>query len=263
MGSDNGNGKEASGGGETLKSLERSFAIVSELKARETAGVTELADATGLSKSSVHKHLATLCAGDFVTKDDSTYRLGLRFLDLGGHVRNQLEGNKLIQQKLRELAEESGETAQFTVREHGRAVVLYREAGSHGVFSKGRVGKRFHIHHTAAGKAMLAQMSRADVQHIIDTYGLSAATESTITSESELFDELDAIRERGFAVNEGESTKGLRSAAATILSPEDEILGAFAIAGPAHRLKDDRLMNEIPDLLHRSVNELELNLAHS
>ncbi|MFD1588284.1 IclR family transcriptional regulator [Halorientalis brevis] len=249
--------------GRTLKSLERSFAIIAELKSRDGAGVTELANVTGLSKSSVHKHLATLRAGDFVRKDGDVYRLGLRFLDIGGHVRNQIEGNTLIREKLRDLAEESGETAQFTVTEHGQAVVLYRETGSHGVFSKGRVGKRFDMHLTAAGKAMLAQMPEDQVRRLVETDGLTAATENTITSEAELFAELEAIREQGFAVNESESTKGLRAVAVPIMDPNDDVLGAFAVAGPAHRLKDDRLTNEIPDLIHRSVNELELNLAHS
>lgn len=249
--------------GRTLKSLERSFAIVTELKERGSAGVTELAEATGLSKSSVHKHLATLHAGDFVTKEGSQYALGLRFLDLGGHARNTVQGNTLILEKLRTLVEESGETAQFTVEENGRAVVLYRETGTHGVFSKGRVGKRFYLHQPAAGKAMLAQMDPETVQDIVDTHGLPTTTEQTITDSEALFDELDTIRERGYALNRGETTKGLRAVAVPVMFPEDEILGAFAIAGPSHRLKDDRLETEIPELLNRVVNELELNLAHS
>ena len=256
-------GDGARAGSQTLKSLERSFAIVKQLKERDGAGVTELATATGLSKSSVHKHLATLRQGDFVAKDGDTYRLGLRFLDFGGYVRNQIEGATLIREKLQELAEESGETAQFTVFEHGRAVVLYRETGSHGVFSKGRVGKRFYSHQTAAGKAMLAELADDEVQSFIETHGLPAATENTITDPDELFAELARIREHGFAVNDGESTDGLRAVAVAITGPDGGTLGAFAVAGPSHRMKDDRLETEIPALLHPIVNELELNLAHS
>jgi DNA-binding IclR family transcriptional regulator len=249
--------------GRTLKSLERSFAIVKQLQDRDGGRVTELAEATGLSKSSVHKHLATLRAGDFVTKDGDTYRLGLRFLDVGSYVRSQFEGTQLAREKLQELAAESGETAQFTVQEHGRAVVLYREAGHRGVFSKGRVGKRFYSHQTAAGKAILAEQSDEAVQSFVDTHGLPAATPETITDPDELFAELDRIRERGFALNLGESTDGLRAVAVSITDPDGDVLGAFAVAGPSHRMKDERLHSEIPDLLHPIVNELELNLAHS
>lgn len=247
----------------TLKSLERSFAIVKELKERDGARVTELADATGLSKSSVHKHLATLRAGGFVTQDGDGYRLGLRFLDLGSYVRNQVEGTKLVREKLAELAEKSNETAQFAVQERGRAVVLYREAGSHGVFSNGRVGKRFYCHQTAAGKAILAEMSDDAVQSFVDTHGLPAATEHTITDADKLWAELDEVRERGFAVNRGESTEGLHATAVAITGPDGDTLGAFAVAGPSQRMNDERLTTELPDLVNPVVNELELNLAHS
>ncbi|WP_435335919.1 IclR family transcriptional regulator [Haloarchaeobius sp. TZWWS8] len=256
-------GGEGEREGRTLKSLERSFAIVRELERRDGAGITELADAVDLSKSSVHKHLATLQAGDFVTKDGDRYKLGLRFLELGGYVREQTPGNTLVQTKLREIAAESGETVQFTVEEHGRAVVLYRETGNHGVFSRGRVGKRFYMHQTAAGKAILSQMPESAVHDVVERHGLPAATEETITSVDALLDELERTRERGYALNVGESTKGLYGVAVPITAPDDSTLGAFAVAGPIHRLTDGELEDDIPNLIHRRVNELELNLAHS
>ncbi|WP_435361886.1 IclR family transcriptional regulator [Haloarchaeobius sp. DFWS5] len=249
--------------GATLRSLERTFTLIKELERRDGAGVTELAEAVDLSKSSVHKHLTTLRAGDFVRKDGDRYSLGLRFLDIGGYVRNQLEGNTLVQTKLREIAAESGETVQFTVEEHGRAVVLYRETGTQGVFSRGRVGKRFYMHQTAAGKAILSQMPTSRVREIVEQHGLPAATKNTITSEEELLETLETARERGFTLNRGESTRGLHAVAVPISAPNDAILGAFAVAGPVHRLNGETIEETIPNLIHRGVNELELNLAHS
>jgi DNA-binding IclR family transcriptional regulator len=248
---------------QTLKSLGNSFAIITELQAREGARVTELANATGLSKSSVYKHLATLVEHDFVTKEGDNYRLGFRFLDIGSHVRNQIEGSRVIKEKLREVAEETEETAQFTTEEHGRAVVLFRETGRRGVLTKGRVGKRFYVHQTAAGKAILSQFPDEHVRAVLARNGLPPATEATIADESALFTELEAVRERGYAYNDEESTKGLRAVAVPLMAPDDSVLGAFAVAGPTHRMKDARLEGDLPDLLRSVVNELELNLAHS
>ncbi|WP_255197789.1 IclR family transcriptional regulator [Halorarius litoreus] len=253
----------ADGGTQRLKSLENTFAIVTELQARESAGVTELARATGLSKSSVYKHLATLASGDFVSKEGDEYRLGLRFLDIGAHVRSRRDGARVIRAKLREIAEETEETAQFSTMEHGRAVVLFRDTGRRGVLTKGRVGKRFYLHHTAGGKSILAQLPDERVHDIIETNGLPAATPNTITDPEELFDELETIRERGFAYNYEESTDGLRAVGVPLRGPDREVLGAFAVAAPTHRMRGDRLEREIPDLVQSVVNELELNLAHS
>ena len=247
----------------TIQSIDTSFAIVTALQERDGAGVTELAEATDLSKSSVHKHLHSLMKHSFVVKDGEEYRLGLRYLDLGAHVRAQVSGSTEITHKLRELASETGESAQFAVEERGQTVVLYRDVSHGGVYSRGRVGRRFHMHQTAAGKAILSQFSDQWVREIVERNGLPKATPHTVSDESALFEELADIRERGVAFNSEESTEGLRSVAVPVTRPDGDVLGAFAVAGPTHRITGERFETEIPDLVRSVVNELELNLAYS
>lgn len=256
-------GSEPYEGESTIQSIDTSFAIVTALKERNRAGVTELAEATGLSKSSVHKHLRSLLKHDFVVKDDGEYRLSLRYLDLGAHVRAQLPGASQVKHKLRELADETGESVQFAVEERGRTVVLFRDVSHGGVYSRGRVGRRFYMHQTAAGKAILAQHSDRWVREIIDRHGLPKATAHTISDAETLFEELASVRECGVAFNNEESTEGLRSVAVPVGGPGGDVLGAFAVAGPTHRIEGDRFETEIPDLVRSVVNELELNLAYS
>ncbi len=249
--------------GRTIGSVENTIEVLTEIRKRDGARVTELAEATGLSKSSVYKHLYTLLNADFVVKEGDEYRLGLRFLDLGGHVRKEKPGATTIKLKLQELAAETGESAQFAVEEHGYAVVLYREVSHQGVFSKGRVGKRFYMHQTAAGKAILSRFSDERVAEILDRRGLGDATGNAIDDRERFFEELEAVRERGVAFSRGESTEGLRAVGVPLTDPDGDVLGAFAVAGPAHRLQDDRFESEIPDLVRGIVNEVELNLAYS
>jgi DNA-binding IclR family transcriptional regulator len=256
-------GVEPGAEGSTIRSIDTSFAIVTALRERSGAGVTELAEATDLSKSSVHKHLRSLMKHDFVVKDGEEYRLGLRYLELGEHVRAQVPGSTEIKHKLRELATETGEGAQFSVEERGQSVVLYREVSRGGVYSRGHVGRRFYMHQTAAGKAILAQRSDQWVREIIDRHGLPKATPHTIDDEAELFDELAAIREDGVAFNSEESTEGLRSVAVPVTGPDGDVVGSFAVAGPTHRLTGERFGTEIPDIVRSVVNEIELNLAYS
>jgi DNA-binding IclR family transcriptional regulator len=247
----------------SIQSIDTSFAIITELRERDGAGVTELANATGLSKSSVYKHLVSLLKHDFVVKDGDTYRLGLRFLDLGGYVRERTPGATMIKLKLQELAERTEESAQFSVEEHGQAVVLYREVSHRGVFSKGRVGKRFHMHQTAAGKAILARRSDAWIREVVERRGLPPSTDQTIQDTEALFEELAAVRERGVAFNREESTEGLRAVGVPVMGPDGDVLGAFAVAGPTHRMRGERFETEVPELVRSVVNELELNLAYS
>lgn len=247
----------------TIKSVETSLEIVDELQRRDGARVSELADAIGKSKGTIHKHLITLLKYDYVVKDGDTYRIGLRFLDVGGYALHQIDGLQYIEPKIDELAEITGETVQFSVEQGGRSTVLSRKAGQNGVFSRARVGKRFYMHQIAGGKTVLANLPDERVREIIDRHGLPATTDETITSEEALFEELEEVRERGYAFNIDESTRGLRAVGVPLMGPDGSVLGAFAVAGPSHRMRGERFESEIPDMTRSVINELELNLAHS
>jgi len=101
------------------------FRVVDALRASQPAGVTELADRLDLSKSAVHNHLATLEALDLAVNDDGTYRLGLRFLDYGTSVRDELPLVGTGRGAVDSLAAQSGATASLVVPEFGHAVYAY------------------------------------------------------------------------------------------------------------------------------------------
>ena len=247
----------------TIKSLETSFTIVEYLQRESGGGGSEIAADTGLSKGTVHKHLATLRKHDFVTKEDGTYRLGLRFLDVGGHVRDQFVGSKVVKQKTKELAEETGEVAMFGRLEHGYIVTAFRESGPNGVPTNSRVGTRLPVHQVAAGKAILAQLPPERVDDIIAAYGLPRATEETITDPADLHRELAAIRERGHAYSYGESTPGVWTVAVPVISPGGDVLGACTVAAPKHRLTTEEFETELPSVVRSAVNEIEINIAYA
>lgn len=247
----------------TIKSVETSLAIINELQIQGGAGISEIADATGKSKGTIHKHLITLLKHDYVVKNDDNYRIGLRFLDVGGYALHCIDGLQYIRPKVRELADLTGETVQFSIEQQGRSVILDRKAGQKGVFSRARIGKRFYLHQVAGGKAILAHLPEEQARDVIAHHGLPAATDETITTETALFEELEAIRERGYAFNIDESTQGLHAIGVPLMGPTGTVFGAFAVAGPSHRMRGERFEDEIPDMTRSVVNELELNLAHS
>lgn len=248
------------GGG--VKAVETSFTIVETLKEMGGGKVTEIVDRTGLSKGAVYKHLSTLMEHDFVVKNGSEYNLGFRFLDYGGWLRSHYIGSEIIKPQIQELAEETNEVALFAIREKGRIITLFRENGNQGVFTRTRLGRRLYPNQTAGGKAILSQLPESEVEHIVDTVGLPKATENTITDEAELLAELETIRERGYALNKEESTEGL-IAIGVPLVPGDTVIGACSVAGPRHRMDDERLREDISGMLLSVVNELELNITHS
>lgn len=246
-----------------VTTVETTLEIVEYLSRNDDAGVSELATELGRAKSTVHRHLATLVHHGYAVEENGVYELGLRFLSLGLHARN---GRSLYHEscaKVDELAEQTGEKVWCMTVENGRSVHLYGASGEQSVRTDSREGQISHLHQHAAGKTILAHLSPEQITGIIERYGLPARTEQTITDENELFEQLERIRERGYAFNREESIPGLHAVGVPITSENDDVIGALSISGPANRLKGNTLTETFPELLLGAVNEIEINLAYS
>lgn len=249
--------------GTTVASVERSYTIIHALQERNGARIQELSTHLDLAPSTIHKHLATLKQLGYVRKEGDEYQLGMRFLTIGGHIRNSKKGYRLAIELVSRLVNEVDERAQFVVEDGGRGFYLHTGITQHAVQIDRQMGKRRYLHASASGKAILANLPDDRVEEILDRWGMPAETPATITDRKELYVELEEIRATGVAFNDGESIEGLRAVGAPVKTPQDTVLGAFSVSAPAHRLKGERYEEELPDLILGFANELELNLLDS
>lgn len=247
----------------TIESDEKLFDIIEYVYANDDAGVTEIATELDMAKSTVHAHLATLEQRRYVVNEDGSYRLGLQFLQHGVHAQNSYPIYQMAKEKVRFLAQETGERAWCQVEEAGLAYYLCGAEGNHPVHPPVEVGACVPLHQIAGGKAILAYLPDERIDEIISRYGLTANTDDTITDEASLFEELAEIRERGYAYNKQESLRGLHAVAAPVRDHNENVLGALSISGPANRLKGETLEKDLPELLLGVTNELEINLTYS
>lgn len=244
-----------------VQAVQRTLDIVDVLRDTGGARVTKIAEEIGVSKGTVHCHLATLEENGYVVNEDNEYKLGLRFIDLAHYAKNRIDVYDIATAEVDALAEESGEMALFTVEEDGKGVCLYAAEGTDAVQTEIYVGYRNDLYHTAVGKAMLAFMPSDRRDRIIEDIEFTAYTPSTITDEETLKEELEEIRETGIAYNHGETIQGLVGAGAPIRDQDGEIYGAISIIGPERRMGEERLENEIPEMIHRAVNIIEINVT--
>lgn len=245
----------------TIKSDEKLFDIVEFIRENDESGVTEIAEGVGMAKSTVHGHLTALQRRGYVVKEEGKYRLGLEFLSHGKYVQNSYALNSIAPKKVNQLAEETGERVWCIVEENGLGYYLTGAEGEHPVNPPVEIGEGVHLHSISAGKAILANLSRNRVEEIIERHGLPAQTQNTITTKEELFDELEDVREYGYAINDGESLPGLYAIGAPIIDKSGEVRGALTISGPTNRLRRKETREQLVELLLGATNELEINLA--
>lgn len=244
-----------------VKSTEKAVEILEYLAANKQGRISQIAQDTGMAKSTVHRHLYTLRKHRLVGKEADIYYPGLGLLKLGELARNRKLAYPEAGKTVEDLANETGERSQFVVEEQRFGVYVYGARGEQGVKTNPRIGKRLPLHATATGKAILAHAPDQLVEGVIER-GLERLNEHTITGRDQLLAELEEIRERGYSSNNQENIVGLRAVGVPIKHANGALIGALSVSGPIQRFKGEWYEETLPQLLLESANELEINIEH-
>ncbi|MEW2619421.1 IclR family transcriptional regulator [Streptomyces sp. NPDC048106] len=198
---------------------------------------SQLARRMELSVSTAHRLARTLVAAGFLEQDERSarYRLGPSVAELGQLSLHQ-RGMHRVGPELDALARATGTTADLAIRGGAHAVIL--AGGS--VNAASGLGLRRPLHSTALGKVLLA-WARPGEQGLDALPPLRAHTDRTITAPAELRAELDRVRKAGFALNDGESAYGVRTAAVPVLDAAGHAHAALAVRSTPDVITDDRL----------------------
>jgi DNA-binding IclR family transcriptional regulator len=221
----------------TIQSVDRAARILKALAGGpRRLGVSELADRLGLSRPTVHGLLQTLQAHGFVEqdRDSDKYQLGAGLLQLGNSYLdlNELRGRSIVH------AERLAARAQAAVRVgvmHGPVVVVVHHVfRPDTAFQVLEVGAQLPIHASALGKAILAYSPDSLVDDLL-AEPLPRLTSRTLGAKG-LRDELEAVRERGWARERDEAVLGEGSLAAPIFDHSGHAVGAIGVVGDTERI---------------------------
>lgn len=246
-----------------IRSVETAFDVLEYVKEHEGVGVTEIADALSVSKSTAHGHLTTLESLGYLVKADGSYWMGLQFLELGHRARERYNLFDAAKSEADQLARSTGERCQIMVVEEFRGVYIYQTAGEQAVRTDSHIGSSVDLHCTAVGKSYLAQLPEEELEAYLDEAGLPARTEQTITDRDEFRAELERVREQGYAVNREERIEGMRAVGAPILTEDGEVLGSISVSVPTTRIEGDIHDTDLPDQLQRSARVITIKTTYS
>ncbi|WP_152043125.1 IclR family transcriptional regulator [Salinigranum salinum] len=253
--------------GRRIKSVDRTVEIMEGIHALGGATVSELAERTGLSPGTVHTHLSTLDDRGFVRKVDGRYDLGYQLMVFGEYVRNHSTLYRHGREVVDGLADETGDAVHLIVEDDGLEVILYESFGQDAVGTEFYIQNREfatrHLHYSAAGKAILAHLSRERVEEIVERHGLPGRTDRTVGDVDVLFEELERVRDRGFAVNDEEAVRGLHAVGAPVLDRYKEPIGAISLSAPTSRHRNDAFADEAVERVMEAANIIEVNVQTS
>jgi IclR family acetate operon transcriptional repressor len=243
----------------SIKSVRTAFDIIQLLSEFSNLTATKLADELEMNRSTVHDYLRTLTEEGYVINLNGEYCLSHKFLNLGGNRRKRNELFRTARPVLRDLATSKGAPVVLTIEEREYGVVLYTVSGENMQNALIHEGTHFLLHSAAPGKAILAHSPEEKVEDIIESRGLAAVTDQTITDENELQSELRNIRNQEYAIDREEIGIGLQGIGTAITDSESgEVAGAISMYVPAKKSHQ----KDIIDSLLEAANVIEVELYY-
>ncbi|MEU0265109.1 IclR family transcriptional regulator [Nocardioides sp. NPDC006303] len=246
--------------GRRVRSVRTTFKILEAVAENQPIGLSELSRRLELPKSTVQRSLATLSDLGWIRtdrKDSGRWTLGDRVRTLSDSVDDLGRLREAALGALQRLNNETLETIHLAVVEGSTMRLVERQDSKHPLRLVKPIGTRSPLHASSTGKAALALLPQTEIDAYIAD-GLSAETIHTLTDPQKLLEDLEQVRERGYALADEELTDGIRSIAAAI-TPEDRPVASISISGPVNRLGPD-LIESYGRLVQEAAEEAAKNL---
>jgi IclR family KDG regulon transcriptional repressor len=243
-----------------VRAVERAMRILSSFDGEHAErGVSEIAQATGLHKATAHRIMMTLLNGGFLerTPDGERFRLGLRVVELGLGALRDLDLRRAAFPYMQQLVERFNETCDLGIFDRGRVLYVEVVHSEHSLTIAARVGRHLPAYCTASGRVFLAFLPPEVVEPILNR-PLTACTSKTITSPIKLREELEATRQRGYALDDEEFEEGIRAVSAPIWDIDGNLIAALSMPGPTNRITPER----IPEIAQALVEAAEAVSGH-
>lgn len=227
-----------------VQSLLRALSIVNALaESDEGTGLTDLAQRVGLSTSTAHRLLTTLEQERYVHFDAERklWSVGVQAFHAGSAFIRSRNLVVVARPHMRSLMEESGETVNLAAEDDGQAIYMAQIECRQMMRAFASPGGRVPLTCSGVGKALLSEMTDAEVGRILRRTGMVRPTEKSLATPAALRDELERTRRRGYSIDDEEHAVGMRCCASVIFNEFGEPVGAVSVSGPMARITDDRL----------------------
>ncbi len=251
-------------GGRIIQSVDRAVDLLEALSRQDgEVSLNEISSLVGLNLSTCHHLLSTLMRRGYVQQVPRTkmYFLGNKIMELAQARTRQIDLIRLATPVLRRLKDESGETTILSaIQGHELTELATLDSEQMVKVGGGMIGKSNAAHATAGGKAIMAWLPEGEIAAIIGEKGMKQFTAKTITSLSDLLNELALVRRHGYAIDDEEFETGVLCVAAAIRNHSGGVIASIGCTLPKIRASEERLLI-IKDQVKRAAKTLSQELG--
>ncbi|WP_298537472.1 IclR family transcriptional regulator [uncultured Algibacter sp.] len=247
-----------------VPNLERGLLII-ELLAKHKTGLTltEIIEMLSISKSSVFRIVSTLIFKNYLQKNETTKKITLsrKMLTLGISSMNEQSIVESSIDVMRALRDELKESVMLGILLGDRGTILEQVSSSYPVKLFVEQGTQFKLHSSVGGKCILANLPNEEANEIIKKITLTKFTKNTITSKKTFREELNEVKKKGFAIDNGEDIQGIHCIGAPIFNEYGYPVASLWITAPHGRLPHEDF-NKKGAIITKYALQISLKLGY-
>jgi DNA-binding IclR family transcriptional regulator len=222
-----------------IASVDHALLLATVLQLEGPVTVSEAAERLGVARSTAHRLLGMLCYRDFAVQDDDRrYRAGPVLARSRGAGSDAARLRTVAVPHLAELAEAVDETTNLTVLTGRHVRFLASVECQQALRVTTREGMAFPAHLTSGGLAMLAALPRDDLE--ARYAATDVVDDDDVPSLPALRRQLAIVRDRGFALNDGRTEKGIVAIGRAVNDAAGAV-AAVSVSMPSIRFSRDRM----------------------
>lgn len=228
-----------------IRSLERGLAVINSFSREKPAPtLSEVAQATGLTRATARRVLLTLSELGYVTQNGRTFSLTPKVLDLGYSFLSSFHVVEVAQPYLERLVEQVKESSSMSVLDGAEIVYVARVPTKRIMTIALALGSRLPAYPTSMGRVLLAGLSDSELEDYLANIKLEQLTPHTITDPDRLREVLEEVSEQGYALVDQELEEGVRSLAAPIKNGRGDVIAAMNVSCHAARVSVEQMREE-------------------
>lgn len=214
-------------------------------------GLTEIAQRTGLDKSTVQRVVHTFSQLGYLERDADTrrYCLGKAMLGLSFSF---LRSNPIVARAtptLIDLRRTVQERVSLSLWDDLELIYAVRFQSKRETFFSTLIGRRMPVYCTSGGRAILSHLDEPEAQALLRRCEITKRTACTLTDIDAIMEKVREAEQNGYSLNVEEALPGELTISAAVLGPNGRPAGAVHVAASCSEWQPDEFCRQVAPLV--------------
>lgn len=239
------------------KSVLRVIAMLDLIMHRaEPLSVQTLVQELGISRTTAYEIIRALVAGEYLERRGKAghFFLGRRLFELGMAYREQVNLLKEAHELVEELRDETNETAQLSILDDNKMLVLLKSESNQSVAIISKIGSRIPINWAASGRLLVSNLTDEELREKLPSMIEPSPTGEAPTDVEVLIQEIKTAASRGYALQVRQSNPHTGAVSAPVFDSTKKCIATISVVTPDHRLKRQHQQPLINAVMRAAAN---------